>query len=114
MKYRNKWSPVRIAVFAAFICVLYGRYAAGQEASPGAPYQQSLSGNPLSAQPACYLGGAGQSAGASGYNSQMPTGAVSGVQTQGPYGTYSQQGDYTQQGEPYPLDQAQEDEQYKT
>lgn len=114
LKYRNKWSPVRIALFAAFICVLYGRYAAGQEASPGAAYQQSLSGNPLSAQPACYLGGAGQSAGASGYNSQMPTGAVSGVQTQGPYGTYSQQGDYTQQGEPYPLDQAQEDEQYQT
>ena len=78
LKHRIKWKSVGIAIFAVLIGALCGRYVAAQEASNEVPTQQSLYGNQLWAQRACYLGGSGQAPGAGGYgaqiDSQLPAG----------------------------------------
>ena len=102
-----------IVSLIAFLFALCAGTAVGQTTSGDVEQQQPLSANLPAAQGACYFGGADQTPGAGGYNSQMPPGANSEDSS----GAYSQQGDRTQQSYPYqPGDYAQQgqSQQYPT
>lgn len=106
-------SHTLIVSFLAFLFVWCAAHAVGQTTSGVGEQQQPLSVSPPLAQGACYFGGADQTPGADGYNSQMPVGANYGSEVEEPTGAYSQQGDYSQQGYSYQQgDYAQQGEPY--
>ena len=83
-----KRSRTRIVLLSTLIGASYGGYVAAQ----GTVYQQPAPEEKSTTSAPCYLGTPGQTPGVGSYNSQMPTGAVPGLQTQEQYGGYSQQG----------------------